>query len=130
MNLVLAANQIAELADLDVLGRFAGLTHLVLVDNPVTKKDVSCTFGWGGWGVLTGGQHYRYWVLWRCPSVRFLDYQKVKDAERNKARELFGTPEEMTELANKVRTSLRVQTLVLGWADVWSTDRGNQVQGV
>lgn len=39
-NLVLASNSIAELADLDVLGRFAGLTHLVLVDNPVTKKEV------------------------------------------------------------------------------------------
>ncbi|KAK1825699.1 leucine-rich repeat-domain-containing protein [Podospora conica] len=84
-NLVLASNMLAELSDLDVLGRFRVLTHLVLVDNPVTKKE-----------------HYRYWVLWRCPSVRFLDYQKVKDAERAKARELFGTPEEMTELANKI----------------------------
>lgn len=35
--------------------------------------------------------------------MRFLDYQKVKDAERDKARELFGSAEEMTELANKVR---------------------------
>jgi len=48
-------------------------------------------------------QNYRYWVLWRCPSVRFLDYQKVKDAERNKAKELFGTVEEPTELASTVR---------------------------
>jgi hypothetical protein len=39
-NLVLASNQLAELADLDVLGRWRGLTHLVLVDNPVTKKEV------------------------------------------------------------------------------------------
>lgn len=39
-NLVLAGNQLAELADLDVLGKFARLTHLVLVDNPVTKKEV------------------------------------------------------------------------------------------
>lgn len=41
--------------------------------------------------------------------MRFLDYQKVKDAERNKARELFGTPEEMTELANKVRLPPRLE---------------------
>ena len=47
-------------------------------------------------------QNYRYWVLWRCPSVRFFDYQKVKDAERAKAKELFGTAEEPTELASKV----------------------------
>jgi hypothetical protein len=47
-------------------------------------------------------QHYRYWVLWRCPTVRFLDYQKVKDAERQRAQELFGTEEEPTELAQAV----------------------------
>ena len=39
-NLVLAGNNLGELADLDVLGRFARLTHLVLVDNPVTKREV------------------------------------------------------------------------------------------
>ncbi|PHH64614.1 hypothetical protein CDD81_4225 [Ophiocordyceps australis] len=84
-NLVLASNDLAELADLDVLGLFARLTHLVLTDNPVTKL-----------------QHYRYWVLWRCPSVRFLDYQKVKDVEREKSRELFGSAEEPTALATKI----------------------------
>lgn len=47
-------------------------------------------------------QNYRYWVLWRCPTVRFLDYQKVKDAERQKAKELFGTAEAPTELASRV----------------------------
>jgi Leucine-rich repeat (LRR) protein len=40
-NLVLASNLLAELADLDVLGTFTQLTHLVLADNPVTKKEVS-----------------------------------------------------------------------------------------
>ncbi|KAL2276959.1 hypothetical protein FJTKL_00279 [Diaporthe vaccinii] len=85
-NLVLASNQVAELSDLDVLGKFARLTHLVLADNPVTKKE-----------------HYRYWVVWRCPTVRFLDYQKVKQAEREKATELFGTAEEPTELASKIK---------------------------
>ncbi|KAH8750600.1 leucine-rich repeat-domain-containing protein [Diaporthe sp. PMI_573] len=85
-NLVLASNQLVELSDLDVLGKFARLTHLVLADNPVTKKE-----------------HYRYWVVWRCPTVRFLDYQKVKQAEREKATELFGTAEEPTELASKIK---------------------------
>ncbi|KAL1879751.1 U2 snRNP complex subunit [Diaporthe australafricana] len=85
-NLVLASNQVAELSDLDVLGKFARLTQLVLADNPVTKKE-----------------HYRYWVVWRCPTVRFLDYQKVKQAEREKATELFGTAEEPTELASKIK---------------------------
>lgn len=37
---MLASNGLAELADLDVLARFARLTQLVLMDNPVTKKEV------------------------------------------------------------------------------------------
>ncbi|KAK4166066.1 leucine-rich repeat-domain-containing protein [Cladorrhinum sp. PSN259] len=84
-HLVLTGNNLSELADLDVLGRFPRLQHLTLMENPVTKKE-----------------NYRYYVLWRCPSVRFLDFQKVKDAERNKAKELFGTAEEPTELAAQI----------------------------
>jgi len=85
-NLQLESNNLRELADLDPLGSLQHLTHLVLKDNPVTKKE-----------------HYRYWVLWRCSAVRFLDFQKVKDAERQQARELFGeSAEAPTELASKI----------------------------
>ncbi|KAI1470492.1 L domain-like protein [Daldinia caldariorum] len=83
--LQLESNNLTELADLDPLGYFPRLTHLVLRDNPVTKKE-----------------HYRYWVLWRCPAVRFLDFEKVKDAERKQAATLFGTAAEPTELASKI----------------------------
>ena len=51
-------------------------------------------------------QHYRYWILWRCPNVRFLDYKKVKLAEREKAAELFGSAKEPSALASKVNPSL------------------------
>ncbi|KAH6958747.1 leucine-rich repeat-domain-containing protein [Fusarium avenaceum] len=85
-NLVLSSNNLAELADLDALGSFPRLTQLVLSDNPVSKKE-----------------NYRYWVLWKCPSVRFLDFIKVKESEREKARELFGTEEEPTPLASKIQ---------------------------
>ncbi|KAI0396409.1 L domain-like protein [Xylariaceae sp. FL0594] len=84
-NLQLESNNLNELADLDPLGALPRLTHLVLRDNPVTKKE-----------------NYRYWVLWRCPSVRFLDYTKVKDAERKHAKELFGLAEAPTELATSI----------------------------
>lgn len=47
-------------------------------------------------------QNYRYWVIWRCPTVRYLDFAKVKDVERRKAEELFGTAEEPTDLASKI----------------------------
>jgi len=35
--------------------------------------------------------------------VRFLDYQRVREAERTKAQELFGTEKEPTALTSKVR---------------------------
>jgi U2 small nuclear ribonucleoprotein A' len=84
-NLVLASNNLQELADLDVLATFPRLTHLVLADNPVAKKE-----------------NYRYWAVWKCPSVRFLDYAKVKQAERERGAELFGTAEEPTDLALQI----------------------------
>ncbi|KAL9630462.1 MAG: hypothetical protein Q9164_006404, partial [Protoblastenia rupestris] len=83
--LILTSNNFAELADLDVLRNFRRLTHLSLLENPVARKE-----------------HYRHWILWRCPSIRFLDYQKVKDAEREKAGELFGTTKEPSALASKI----------------------------
>jgi len=48
-------------------------------------------------------QHYRSWIIWKCPSVRFLDFQKVKLVEREKAEELFGTTDKPSALARKVR---------------------------
>lgn len=103
-NLVLASNSITELADLDVLADFPRLTHLVLEDNPVTKKEVSANTipQWENRRLIYLGQNYRYWMLWRCPSVRFLDYTKVREAEREHSRELFGTPEEPTALASQI----------------------------
>ncbi|KAI5799598.1 leucine-rich repeat-domain-containing protein [Pyronema domesticum] len=83
--LILTANNMAELADLEPLGKFKRLTHLSLLENPVARKD-----------------NYRLWTIWKCPSVRFLDYQKVKDADRKKAKELFGTETEPTDLASKI----------------------------
>lgn len=61
------------------------LTHLVLLKNPVTRRE-----------------NYRSWIIWRVPNVRFLDYHKVKEAERKHAEELFGTHEEPSELASKI----------------------------
>lgn len=41
--LMLASNNVRELADLEGLTRCTRLTHLVLLENPVTKKEVSNT---------------------------------------------------------------------------------------
>ncbi|PVI03613.1 U2-associated snRNP A [Periconia macrospinosa] len=83
--LVLTKNRLTELADLDPLGGFKKLVYLSLLNNPVTSKE-----------------NYRYWVIFRIPSVRFLDFIKVRDQERRRAAELFGTADEPTELASKI----------------------------
>ncbi|KAF2268810.1 L domain-like protein [Lojkania enalia] len=83
--LVLTKNRISELADLDPLQGCKNLVHLSLLENPVTSKE-----------------HYRHWIIYRLPTVRFLDYQRVTRAERLKATSLFGTADEPTELATKI----------------------------
>ena len=67
------------------MGAFPKLTHLVIMENPVARKE-----------------NYRLYALYRCPSVRFLDFQKVKLAERQAAEALFGTIAEPSEAASKV----------------------------
>jgi len=86
--LVLNSNLVKEMADLEGLTACRRLTHLSLLENPVTKKE-----------------HYRLYMIWLIPSMRFLDFQKIKDAERKEARELFGTAEAPTELGAKIRGS-------------------------
>ena len=54
--------------------------------------------------------------------MRYLDFAKVRDVERKKATELFGTAEEPTELASKVR--LRAV------AGAVSTDAGMEPRGL
>jgi U2 small nuclear ribonucleoprotein A' len=82
------------LADIQPLSNCKSLTHLTLLENPIQNKP-----------------HYRLWVIWAIPSVRFLDYAKVKLDEREKAAELFGTEKEPTALASKVRRVFSVDTL-------------------
>ncbi|KAI9894570.1 MAG: U2 snRNP complex subunit [Vezdaea aestivalis] len=96
----------AELADLDPLSGFPKLTHVVLMDNPVVRRE-----------------NYRYWVIWRCPGIRFLDYQKVKLVEKEKATELFGTAEEPTALASKIM-GIKSKTFEVGASDASAVNGG------
>lgn len=42
-------------------------------------------------------------MIWSIPSLRFLDYRRVRDIEREEAKELLGTLKEPTELAAQIR---------------------------
>lgn len=54
--------------------------------------------------MLTCFKNYRPWVVFLCPSVRFLDFVRVTDAERSKAEKLFGTAKEPSELARQIKS--------------------------
>ena len=66
--LVLTNNNIAELGDLEPLKDVKGLQYLSLLGNPVRDK-----------------KWYREWLAWRIPSLRVLDFQRIRDKVRNVA---------------------------------------------
>jgi len=85
--LVLTSNSIAELGDLEPLRECHKLSFLSVLDNPVARKD-----------------NYRLYLIFIMPQLRFLDFRRVKDAERLKAKSLFTTSSgELTEFAKGVR---------------------------
>jgi U2 small nuclear ribonucleoprotein A' len=47
-------------------------------------------------------EHYRLYILWRNPNIRVLDFERVKDVERAKAKELFGMLDKPSELASQI----------------------------
>ncbi|KAE8618370.1 hypothetical protein XENTR_v10009366 [Xenopus tropicalis] len=70
--LILTNNSITELGDLDNLSPCKHLTYISLLRNPVTNK-----------------RHYRMYVIYKIPQVRVLDFEKVKQSEREEAANMF-----------------------------------------
>jgi U2 small nuclear ribonucleoprotein A' len=50
------------MGDLEPLKDLRHLQYLSLLGNPVTEK-----------------KHYREWLAWRFPTVRVLDFQRIRD---------------------------------------------------
>lgn len=63
--LVLTNNNVAELGDLEPLKDVKSLQYLFLLGNPVREK-----------------KWYREWLAWRIPSLRVLDFQRIRDKAR------------------------------------------------
>ncbi|KAH9947939.1 L domain-like protein [Amylocystis lapponica] len=88
--LVLTNNNIAELGDLEPLKDVKGLTYLSLLGNPVREK-----------------KWYREWLAWRVPGLRVLDFQRIRDKERQAAKSLFLTADNLpTQLATTLSTTV------------------------
>jgi U2 small nuclear ribonucleoprotein A' len=88
--LVLTNNNIAELGDLEPLKDLRKIKYLSLLGNPVREK-----------------KWYREWLAWRIPSLRVLDFQRIRDQERKTAKSLFLTADNLpTALAETIAASV------------------------
>ncbi|KAI0757288.1 L domain-like protein [Daedaleopsis nitida] len=84
--LVLTNNNITELGDLEPLKDVKSLQYLSLLGNPVQEK-----------------KWYREWLAWRVPNLRVLDFQRIRDKERQAAKALFLTADNLpTQLATTI----------------------------
>jgi len=92
--LVLTNNNVAELGDLEPLKDVKGLKYLSLMGNPVKEK-----------------KWYREWLAWRIPGLRVLDFQRIRDKERQTAKSVFLTADGLpTQLATTLSTTVTTQS--------------------
>ena len=75
------------MAQIDNLGHCKALKRLSLLNNIVTKAP-----------------NYRLYTIFKIPSITVLDFQKVRDKERDQAEEMFGFDKDMEETLEKGRT--------------------------
>lgn len=73
---VLNNNRLTNLSEIDHLATLEKLELLSLLDNPITEK-----------------LHYRLYCIHKIPTLKMLDFQKVKVQEREAAKALFSTVE-------------------------------------
>jgi len=92
--LVLTNNNVSELGDLEPLQEVKGLQYLSLLGNPVQEK-----------------KWYREWLVWRIPGLRVLDFQRIRDKERQYAKGLFTTADGLpNSLATTLSTTVSTHT--------------------
>ncbi|CAO1634898.1 unnamed protein product [Sympodiomycopsis kandeliae] len=72
--LVLTNNQLSSFHQLNALSRFPLLEYVTLIGNPIAREN-----------------YYREFVVWKCKSIRVLDFKRVKAKERELAKSLMET---------------------------------------
>ena len=72
-NIILTNNKIETFEQIDNIATCKTITKLFLVDNLVTKI-----------------KNYRLYVIYKIPSLRILDFQRVTQKEREQAQKKFG----------------------------------------
>jgi len=95
ITLILTGNKITNLEDIDNLAELPRLTHLSLLNNPISKQD-----------------HYRLYVIHKLPKLKVLDFRKVKPSERKEAEKKFGPSTVSKPKENKMKS--QAKTFVVG----------------
>jgi len=96
VTLILTGNKITNLEDIDNLAELPRLTHLSLLNNPISKQD-----------------HYRLYVIHKLPKLKLLDFRKVKPSERKEAEKKFG-PSTVGGKPKENKMKSQAKTFVVG----------------
>ena len=76
-------NNISKFLDIRILSEFKYLSNITFLENPIMNSP-----------------NYRYFIIWLIPTLKVLDFSKVKQKDLIKAKELFGESIEVpSELA-------------------------------
>merc|ERR1711936_728026 len=108
--LVLTNNSLQELADLEPITSLKKLTLLSLLHNPVVTK-----------------RNYREYVIHKFPSLRVLDFKKIKQKEREAAKSLYKSKEGKTQLKDIQR---KAKTFVPGEPLPEATNKNTNAAGL
>ncbi|KAG2378362.1 hypothetical protein C9374_008505 [Naegleria lovaniensis] len=83
--LILTNNNFRELYELNGLKSFKKLKTISLLDNLVIKKE-----------------NYRIYIIFLVPSIKVIDFVKVRKIERERAKHVFGTLDKPTPEAQNI----------------------------
>jgi U2 small nuclear ribonucleoprotein A' len=89
-HLILTYNNLEDLHELESLATLTSLEQLSLLRNPVIHKP-----------------NYRYFLIYKIPNLRILDFCRIRKKERDKAQSLFGGTEgeeKLKEIKAKTKT--------------------------
>uniref|UniRef100_A0A0L8I707 U2A'/phosphoprotein 32 family A C-terminal domain-containing protein n=1 Tax=Octopus bimaculoides TaxID=37653 RepID=A0A0L8I707_OCTBM len=95
--IILTNNSIQELSDLDNLANCKNLKYLSLLRNPVTNK-----------------KNYRLYVAHKLPTVRVLDFQRIKQKDRLKSEKLYKCKKPQASTTNGIGAVKKPKTFVPG----------------
>jgi len=108
--LILTNNSLQELADLEPLSSLTKLDFLSLLHNPVVTK-----------------RNYREYVIHKFPTLRVLDFKKIKQKEREAAKSLYKSKEGKTQLKDIQR---KAKTFVPGEPLPEATNKNTNAAGL